>query len=281
MSELRKLRETLDNQPDPESSRRSSILQVLRDYTSIPMTPTKLAGMLPVIQPRQYSISSSPLATPASCTITWSLLSTETPNNETPTLGLASSFLASLQAEDTFKASIRPAQQYFCLPTTLEMKSTPIIMAGAGSGIAPFRAFVQHRAILLSQDEAKLQLAPALLFIGCHNEDEALYSQEFARWERDGAVELHFAYSRPKGASGKPEYVQDKIWEERETLVRLWDSGAKVYLCGGPPVIHGVREAVKRIYKQVSEERCGHKTDRDVDDWWTKARGDKIAVDVF
>ncbi|KAI0860400.1 cytochrome P450 [Xylaria cubensis] len=281
-AEFRKLREIIDSNLTSEISGQPSIVQILQYCPSIPMTPTKLAGMLPMIQHRQYSISSSPLNRPSSCTITWSLFSTKTSDDGTPSLGLASSFLASRHAEDTFKASIRPAQQYFCLPTNLEMISTPIIMICAGSGIAPFRAFVEHRAIMLrTQNETSFQLAPAFLFIGCRNEEEALYIQDFDNWQREGAVELRFAYSRPKGEPSKPEYVQDKIWQEREHLVKLWDSGAKAYICGGPPVIHSVREVIKRIYKQVAEKRCGPKTDREIDDWWTKERRDKIGIDAF
>ena len=61
----------------------------------------------------------------------------------------------------------------------------------------------------------------------------------------------------------------------------LWPSGNKLYICGGPPVIRDIREMLKKIYKHVAEERCGHKTEREIDDWWTYERKDRIAVDAF
>ncbi|KAJ8129183.1 hypothetical protein O1611_g4450 [Lasiodiplodia mahajangana] len=211
-----------------------------------------------------------------------SLFSAEGPDSENQILGLASSFLATREVGGSFKAPIRPAQQYFRLPQTLEMISTPIVMICAGGGIAPFRAFVQHRAILLrSQIDTHIQLAPAILFIGCRNEDEALYSQDFGNWGQEGATELYLAYSQPKDTATSPGYVQDSLWQERQAVAKVWDSRAKTFICGEPPVIRDAREVLKRIYKQVAEERGAPKTDREVYDWWTEERRDRIAVDAF
>lgn len=73
-------------------------------------------------------------------------------------------------------------------------RSTPIIMIAAGTGLAPFRGFVQER---VAQVAAGRKLAPALLFHGCRARDEdAIHADELEEWENAGAVEALRAFSR-------------------------------------------------------------------------------------
>lgn len=267
--------------------RRPSVLQILSQYLSIDMPLQQLAMMLPPLHPRQYSISSSPLANPNSLTITWSLIQHEAPlawPNETPILGLASHYLASLNAGDSLNCSIRPGQTRFRPP--VEIISTPMIMVCAGSGIAPFRGFVQDRMERVVRDPSLAEhLAPALLYVGCRGPEQTLFASELRRWQELGAVDVRFVYSRYDTPSDKgtfrASYVQDRIWKEREELVQLWDRGAKVYVCGSRWVSHGVRNTIQEIYKESAQSRCGIKTDDDAGKWWVEILRDRCAVEVF
>lgn len=159
-------------------------------------------------------------------------------------------------------------------------------MICAGSGIAPFRGFVQDRVERLTQDPSLVErLAPALLYVGCRSPEQALYAAELQRWQGLGAIDVRFVYSRYDTPSDKgtikASYVQDRIWKEREELVQLWGKGAKVYVCGSRGVSHGVRNTLQEIYKEEAERRCGPKTDDDAGKWWVEILRDRCAVEVF
>lgn len=243
--------------------------------------------ILPPLRPRQYSISSSPVANSKSLTITWSLIKHDAPvawPDEPPCFGLASQYLANLKAGDSLSCSVRSGQQRFRPP--VDIVSTPIVMICAGSGIAPFRGFVQDRVERLIRDPSLAErLAPALLYIGCRGPEQALYAAELQRWHEKGAVDVRFVYSRHEAPSDndthKVSYVQDKIWKDREELVRVWDNGAKIFVCGSCWVSHGVRDILQRIYKEQAESRCGPKTDNDAERWWVEILRDRCAVEVF
>lgn len=68
---------------------------------------------------------------------------------------------------------------------------------------------------------------------------------------------------------------------EREELVRVWDAGAKVFVCGSRLISHGIRDVVQDIYREQAEKICGLKTDGDVQSWWVEVLRDRCSVDVF
>lgn len=235
--------------------------------------------MLPPLRPRLYSISSSPLVNPSSLKLTWSLITHDPPASLPdvhPTCGLASYYLASLKAGDTLKCMVRRGNPRF----KPEIHSAAMIMVCAGSGIAPFRAFVEHRAEALERDQP---LPPALLYVGLRSPAHALYASELEAWQAMGAVEVRYAYSRGVGGEGGENgmHVQDRLWADREELCRLWEEGARVYVCGGRGVSHGVREVVRRVYREQAEKRCGAGTEADVEAWWVEALRERYVVEVF
>ncbi|KAK2596463.1 hypothetical protein N8I77_013353 [Diaporthe amygdali] len=273
------------------TDRRPSILQLLRHFPSIKLPLEKLALMLPPLRPRQYSISSSPLADPSSLKLTWSLITHAPPaslQDERPTRGLASHYLAGLKAGDTLECLVRHGNPRFKPEDPAAPSSAPIIMVCAGSGIAPFRAFIEHRALALEQLRPNHQQPPrALLYAGHRGPEHALYAGELEAWQATGAVDVRYAYSRGGGVAEPDEqealagHVQDRVWADREELCRLWEDGARVYVCGGRGVSHGVREVVRRIYREQAEKRCGAGTDADVETWWVEALRERYVVEVF
>ncbi len=119
----------------------------------------------------------------------------------------------------------------------------PIIMVGPGTGVAPFRGFLQQRELLGQQGAT---LGEALLFFGCRDPDvDFLYREEMERYAADGIVSLYTAFSRHEG---KRVYVQDRIAEEAETVWKLIEDGARIYVCGdGARMEPDVRGALRTI----------------------------------
>jgi cytochrome P450/NADPH-cytochrome P450 reductase len=151
----------------------------------------------------------------------------------------------------------------------------------AGSGLAPFRGFIQERAELIKQ--GRKALTPAVLFFGCRGRGvDDLYREEFDAWQEMGAVDVRRAFSRQteEGQEGEGEakgcrHVQDRVWFDREEVKKLWDQGARVYVCGSRVVGEGVKGVMGRIVlgEGASEEQ--------VAEWYEGVRNERYATDVF
>jgi hypothetical protein len=116
--------------------------------------------------------------------------------------------------------TVRPSNIAFHPPESL---ATPIIMVAAGTGIAPFRGFVQARALRVAAGEGTP--GPALLFFGCRAPGtDFLYRDELAAWEQAGVVDVRPAFSRAPGGGGR--YVQDRLWQDRAEVIALVERGA-------------------------------------------------------
>ena len=103
--------------------------------------------------------------------------------------GVASNYLAQRHNKDEIICFIRTPQSNFELPKDPE---TPIIMVGPGTGVAPFRGFLQARRV---QKQKGINLGQAHLYFGCrHPEKDYLYRTELENDERDGLISLHTAF---------------------------------------------------------------------------------------
>ncbi|CAL3969579.1 unnamed protein product [Diplocarpon coronariae] len=259
-------------------NKRRSPLDILEEYPSAALPLGDFLAMLPPMRIRQYSISSSPLADPTTATLTWSVL--DTPSKAAGSkrfLGVASNYLSSLEEGDRIHVAVKPSHGTFHPPADIE--NTPIIMFCAGTGLAPFRGFVQERAI---QMRGGRKLAPAYLFIGCVSpSSDVLFSSELSQWENDGVVSLFYAFSKASENSKGCRYVQDRLWEEREQMVQVFNQGAHLYVCGSSQVGEGVAGVTKRIYKEAAEAVGKVKTDEEVEVWWEAIKGERFASDVF
>lgn len=200
----------------------------------------------PLLAPRLYSISSSLNAHPDEVHLTVALVQYSTHKNPKgpKKFGVCSSFLDRLP-QHSVPCFVRPAPS-FRLP---EDNSLPIILIGAGSGIAPFRSFWQEREAIANKSGPGA-LSKCMLFFGCRSKSvDYLYENELSTLLRRGIVHNVFlALSR----EDKKIYVQDEVYAQRSLiLVLLARKGAHVYVCGDAGMAEGVRKALEKVY--VSE----------------------------
>jgi cytochrome P450/NADPH-cytochrome P450 reductase len=253
----------------------NSLLDILERYPTAQLSLGQFLDALPAMRIRQYSISSSPLKDPSRCTITYTVLDAPMraagANEKGRFLGVSSNYLRSCEPGDWIHVAVRPSHAGFHLPLD---EKTPILMVCAGTGLAPFRAFVQERALKI---ESGKQLAPDLLFYGCSSpgQDE-LYAEEFAKWQQQGAVDLRLAYSRQSDRSLGCRHVQDRIWHDREDAKKLFAQNAQVYLCGAGVVGAEINKVMVRIYMESKKTSQG-----EADEWVAKLKGVRYWTDVF
>ncbi|KAK6211216.1 bifunctional p-450:nadph-p450 reductase [Colletotrichum tabaci] len=262
---------------DEISGKRVSVLDLLERHPSIDLPIGVFLSMMPPMRVRQYSISSSPMATPNKVTLTFSVLNEPSLSGQGPYIGVASSYLDSLAEGDSLHVAIRPSHAAFSLPTDAER--TPMVCVAAGTGLAPFRGFIQERAAMI---EAGRALAPALLFFGCRSpEHDDLYRAELDKWEALGAVSVRRAYSREPEKSEGCRHVQDRMWRDREELVDLWKRGAKAYVCGSRAVAESAKETIIKIKVEMEKAKGVDADEGDVKDWFEALRNIRYVTDVF
>ncbi|KAI0180765.1 cytochrome P450 [Hypoxylon sp. FL1284] len=280
-AEEKKALEKLANDSYEEvSAKRISVLDLMEKYTSVDLPLGAFFAMLPPMRVRQYSISSSPLWNPSHVTLTFSILEAPSKSGQGVHVGVASSYLASLAAGDKLHVAVRPSHAAFHLPQDVE--KTPVICIGAGTGLAPFRGFMQERAAMIA---AGRRLAPAMLFVGCREPGrDDLYADELAAWEKAGAVTVRRAYSRtPEASTARAaKYVQEALRAADDEVTPLWRDGAKLYICGSRAVGEGVKAVVVELAKREAHRSDGKVvTDEQATKWWEGLRNTRYATDVF
>jgi cytochrome P450/NADPH-cytochrome P450 reductase len=173
--------------------------------------------------------------------------------------GVASSYLARLAPGDRVAIAVRPSQQRFHPPAD---PSVPMVMICAGSGLAPFRGFLQERA---AQKAAGRDVATSLLFFGTnHPEVDYLYRDELAAWEAAGIVRVLPVFSEQP--EGEAVFVQHRVWQDRALVSEVFRQGGTVFTCGdGRHMAPAVRETLMEIYRDetgASEEEAQAWADR-------------------
>lgn len=209
--------------------------------------------------------------------MTFSLLEEPSKSGHGKHVGVATSYLASLQPGDKLHVSVRQSHASFHLPQKQEQ--TPVICVAAGTGLAPFRGFVQERAALI---EAGRKLAPMVLYYGCREPGrDDLYSDELARWEKIGAVKVTRTYSRKPENSDGHKYVQDALWTDRKEIGELWENDAKLFVCGSKRVGEGVQDVAYRMKSAGGKCLGKDYSQEEIKSWWSELRNVRYATDVF
>lgn len=271
--EKQTLSEMLEHYEDTVLAQRISLLDTLERSPACDIDLEDFLSMLPPLRPRQYSISSSPRWRQDVCSLTLAVVDAPAWSGQGEYYGVASTYLAGLNPGSRLWVSVRPSSPAFHPPQAAE---TPIILVAAGSGLAPFRGFLQERAL---QKQAGEEVGPALLFFGCGApEVDYLYREQLQEWESQGVVELRPAFSRHGDAALR--YVQDRLWRDRQDVVRWFRDGASIFVCGdGKKMAPAVRDTMLRIYQEAVGEES-----REVAEQWAQAiehKSQRYVTDVF
>jgi len=206
-------------------------VDIIKEHGPVHFDGEELPALFPKANPRLYSIASSPCEHPTNVHLTVAVVEYNTHGREK--LGLCSGFLGyHVENNVTEVPSYVQPSKHFHLP---EDPSTKIIMVGPGTGIAPFRAFLQER-------RAKEEKGENWLFFGDqHAATDYLYEDDFKQFQEQGYLhKLDLAFSRDQA---EKIYVQDRM---RENGKEMWDwisNGAYFYVCGD----------AKRMAKDVNQ----------------------------
>jgi len=196
----------------------ADLLDLLAAFPSARPPIAALVASLPTLKPRLYSIASSPLACPGRVELCVGVVREERRGRLRD--GVASCHLA-FRADPATPLRAEVQASHFRLPAD---PATPIVMIGPGTGIAPFRAFLQHR-------EAMGAKGRSWLFFGDQRAaTDFLFGAEIETWRQAGTLSrLSLAWSRDGAAK---VYVQHRMAEEATDLWRWLQEGAHVYVCG-------------------------------------------------
>jgi len=218
--ERRKKARALSTGEDPDGDVETlDVLAAIEKFPGIRPDPEALIEALDPLQPRLYSISSSPKVDPGRIALTVDAVRYDIGNRQR--LGVASTYLAErLPPGSSVKVYVQKAHA-FGLPVE---HATPIIMIGPGTGVAPFRAFLQERRMVGATGRN-------WLFFGHQRSNyDFFYEDQFKEMKSSGLLtRLSLAWSRD---GSEKIYVQDRMRELGRDLWTWLADGAHVYVCG-------------------------------------------------
>ncbi|EAW18411.1 NADPH--cytochrome P450 reductase [Aspergillus fischeri NRRL 181] len=261
-------------------------------WTTLPLS--YLIETLTPIQPRYYSISSSSVLAPRKPSITVLVSCAPLPANPTQSIyGLTSNYLLALSA--SLASSAHPTgltyplagpnasltggkihahlrRSRFKLPL---MSKCPLVMVAAGTGLAPFRAFIAERRqlSLIGKETGEM-----ILFFGCRAPtQDFIYKEELEEMQAALGDKLRVITAFSREVRSQKVYVQDRIAEHAAEVIRLIDEGANVYICGRAGM---AREVEKTVGEAMRAARRWSETELNE---WSKAikRKNKWQEDVW
>ncbi|MEE9315038.1 MAG: cytochrome P450 [Rhizobiaceae bacterium] len=260
-----------DDYRDKVFAKKLSVLDILEQFPACELPLGAFLEIPPTMAPRYYSISSSPNNAKGMCSVTVGVVDAPAISGKGQFKGVCSNYLANQGKGDQLFASIRKSNDDYRLPKD---PSTPVIMIGPGTGIAPFRGFLQERAALAKKGKKKV--GETVLFFGCrHPEQDYIYKDELEAYAKAKQVDLHVAFSRK---TKKKTYVQDLLKEQQSKVWKLLEQGAKIYVCGdGSRMEPDVRRMLERIYSEESGESTAA-----AEKWMDKmAKDERYVLDVW
>lgn len=213
-------------------------IDLLNDFATTELQPENLHQLLRKLPPREYSISSSYKATPDEVHITVGTVRYNTHSRNRA--GVCSvQFAERIQEGDTVPIYLK-RNPNFKFPKD---DSTPVIMIGPGTGVAPFRSYMQEC------EELGFEGNTWLFFGEQHFTTDFLYQTEWQEWLKDGTLsKLDVAFSRD---TDQKVYVQHRITENSEQFNQWLENGAVIYICGDESkMAKDVHEAIKSVLKK-------------------------------
>ncbi|KAJ3323965.1 hypothetical protein HDV06_000941 [Boothiomyces sp. JEL0866] len=212
---------------------------LLAKFPSAKLTVEELLAHVPSMKPRHYSIASSQKKHPNSVHLLIVVVDWESKDG-VKRFGQATRFLVNAAIGSTIAVSVKPSVMK--LPPSLE---APVIMAGLGTGMAPFRAFIEER---MYWKEKGKKVGPMVLYFGSRNRaNEYLYGEELEAYHDDGILtHLRLAFSRDQK---QKVYIQHKIQEDKDLLHDLIiKQNGSFYLCGPTWPVPDVTEALLQSF---------------------------------
>ncbi|KAK8389174.1 hypothetical protein O3P69_020856 [Scylla paramamosain] len=219
-----------------------NVLEVLEEFSSVRVDAGVLVAALPLLQPRYYSISSCPAFHRGELHLTLSGVQYCTQDGTGPVhRGVTTGYLKEVTPGNQVHLFFKSAPT-FHLPEDL---SLPIIMVGAGSGVAPLRGFWQHYHYL--RRTKGVTTGSLTLYYGCRTEEEDLFNQEKWNMVRQGGLTRHrVALSRTPHLPKM--YAQDLLRVySKEVYKELVEEGGHLYVCGSQALSDGVSSALQNI----------------------------------
>eukprot|EP01113_Clastostelium_recurvatum_P044659 TRINITY_DN7567_c0_g2_i6.p1 TRINITY_DN7567_c0_g2~~TRINITY_DN7567_c0_g2_i6.p1 ORF type:complete len:845 (+),score=210.14 TRINITY_DN7567_c0_g2_i6:1403-3937(+) len=226
---------------------------VLHEFPSAHPTLSQLLDLVPVILPRHYSIASSIKAHPNSVHLLIVTNDWKTPSGRYR-IGQCTRYLQDLKPNTTIVASIKPS--VMVLPSSHE---APVVMAGLGTGMAPFRAFIEERAHMRRQGH---KVGPMALYFGSRSRhSEYLYGEEIDEYHRDGLLtHVGLAFSRDQA---EKIYIQHKITQDQVAMDDLLSKrgDGHFYLCGPTWPAGDVQDAIVQSFQQCGGMQASEAND--------------------
>ena len=234
------------------------VIDFLIEHPSVKFTPEEFVGLLTKLQPRLYSVASSLRAYPEQVHFIVDVVRYESHGRARN--GVCSSFMAD-RAEKAPVPVYPSSAKHFHLP---DDPNTPIIMVGPGTGVAPFRAFLQERQAIGAKGKN-------WLFFGAQREKcDYAYREDFAQFKRDGILtRLDCAFSRDQAHK---IYVQTRMLENAAEIWKWLDSeGAQFFVCGDA---RRMAKDVDAALRKIVQEHGGRSV-TDANEYVEKLKSDK------
>ncbi|OAX77602.1 NADPH-cytochrome P450 reductase [Emergomyces africanus] len=273
-NELKRLGSDKDYFQEKIASQYMNIAQALQSVTSLPFSDVPFSLLIegiPKIQPRYYSISSSSLVQKNKISVTAIVESLRIPGATHNLKGVTTNYLLALKQKqhgdpnpdphgltyaingprnkyDGIHVPVHVRHSNFKLPSD---PAKPVIMVGPGTGVAPFRGFIQERA---AQAERGDKVGPTVLFYGCRKrEEDFLYKEEWETFSSKlgSSLQIITAFSRE---TSKKVYVQHKLREHAKLVNDLLQQKAHFYVCGDAA---NMAREVNVVLGQIMAEQRG------------------------
>jgi len=248
-----------------------SLIDLLEQFPACALPFEIFLDRLPPMHPRYYSISSSPQVSPGVCSITVGVLAEPARSGDGLFTGVCSGYLDRNPEQSTVFTFVRQPSIPFRPP---QNPHVPMIMVGCGTGLAPFRGFLQERADLKA---AGVPVGESLLFFGFRDPgQDYLYRDELEEFEKLGVVQVEAVPSR---APGQPKtYVQDRIRSQQTQLWQLLEAGAVIFVCGNASTM---APAVRHAFTQLCQEQTG-RSPAEAEAWLAGLRaGQRYLEDIW